>query len=251
MLPLVSIVITVYNRQNYLPKAIESILTQSYSNFELLIWDDGSTDKSLTIAHHYAQQDDRIRVLAAPHQGRGISIASACAEAKGKYLGLVDSDDLLGQTAIEETVQILETQPKIGMVYTDYILIDKNAKYLGVGETCKIPYDREKLLTTFMVFHFRLKRRSVYESVGGFDPDFKYAQDYDLCLKISEVAEIYHLSEVRYYYRQHEDAISTENRIDQLLHSKRAIQNAMTRRGMDDQYGLEFKFFANCTIYKK
>jgi glycosyltransferase involved in cell wall biosynthesis len=251
MLPLVSIVITVYNRENYLPKAIESILTQTYSNFELIIWDDGSTDKSLTIAHHYAQQDDRIRVIAAPHQGRGISIASACAEAKGEYLGLVDSDDLLGQTAIEETVQILETQPKIGMVYTDYILIDKNAKYLGVGETCKIPYDREKLLTTFMVFHFRLKRRSVYESVGGFDPDFKYAQDYDLCLKISEVAEIYHLPQVRYYYRQHEDAISTENRIEQLLHSKRAIQNAMTRRGMDDEYGLEFKFFANCTVFKK
>ncbi len=251
MLPLVSIVITVYNRENYLPKAIESILTQTYSNFELLIWDDGSTDKSLTIAHHYAQQDDRIRVIAAPHQGRGISIASACAEAKGEYLGLVDSDDLLGQTAIEETVQILEAQPKIGMVYTDYILIDKTAKYLGVGETCKIPYDREKLLTTFMVFHFRLKRRGVYESVGGFDPDFKYAQDYDLCLKISEVAEIYHLPQVRYYYRQHEDAISTENRIEQLLHSKRAIQNAMTRRGMDDEYGLEFKFFANCTIFKK
>jgi glycosyltransferase involved in cell wall biosynthesis len=251
MLPLVSIVITVYNRENYLPKAIESILAQTYSNFELLIWDDGSTDKSLTIAHHYAQQDDRIRVIAAPHQGRGISIASACAEAKGKYLGLVDSDDLLGQTAIEETVQILETQPKIGMVYTDYILIDKNAKYIRVGETCKIPYDREKLLTTFMVFHFRLKRRSVYESIGGFDPDFKYAQDYDLCLKISEVAEIYHLPQVRYYYRQHEDAISTENRIEQLLHSKRAIQNAMTRRGMNDEYGLEFKFFANCTIFKK
>ena len=251
MLLLVSIIITVYNRENYLPKAIESILAQTYTHFELLIWDDGSTDQSLAISHHYAQQDDRIRVIAAPHQGRGISVSSACAEAKGEYLGIVDSDDLLGQTAIEETVQILENKPEIGMVYTDYILIDKDTKYLGIGEICKIPYDREKLLTTFMVFHFRLKRRNVYESVGGFDPDFKYAQDYDLCLKISEVTEIHHLPEVCYYYRQHKDTISTENRIEQLLYSKNAIQNAMTRRGMDDEYGLEFKFFANCTIFKK
>jgi glycosyltransferase involved in cell wall biosynthesis len=138
MSPPVSLIITTYNRQNYLPQAIESILTQTYPHFELLIWDDGSTDRSLEVAHHYAHQDPRIRVIAAHHQGRGISIAAACAQTQSEYLGLVDSDDLLGSTALAETVQILNSRPEIGMVYTDYVLIDQNGKYISDGETAII-----------------------------------------------------------------------------------------------------------------
>jgi len=70
MIPLVSIIITVYNRENYLGAAIESILNQTFPDFELLIWDDGSTDKSVPIANSYAQKDKRVRVVAAPHTGR-------------------------------------------------------------------------------------------------------------------------------------------------------------------------------------
>jgi hypothetical protein len=93
MSPLVSLVITVYNREQYLSDAIESILTQTYTDFELLIWDDGSTDDSVEIAQHYATQDKRIRVIAAPHQGRAPALKAAMAEATGTYVGWVDSDD--------------------------------------------------------------------------------------------------------------------------------------------------------------
>jgi GT2 family glycosyltransferase len=134
------------------------------------------------------------------------------------------------------------------MVYTDHIVIDQHDKYVRYGETCAIPYSPTQLLTAFMTFHFRLKRRSVYEAIGGFDPSFPYAQDYDLCLKLSEATEIYHHPKPLYHYRQHDSAISSEHRIEQLLNSKRAIQNAMTRRGMDDEYGLEFRFLSNCIM---
>jgi glycosyltransferase involved in cell wall biosynthesis len=251
MLPLVSIIITVYNRERYLSKTIESILTQTYQNIELLIWDDGSTDKSVEIAQYYRQQDNRIRVITSSHQGRGRSVAEACAQANGEYLGLVDSDDLLAKRAVEETSAILNCQPSIGTVYTDYIMIDDNDQSLGDGITCEMPYSREGLLTTFMVFHFRLKRRTVYESIGGFDPEFNYAQDYDLCLKLSEITEIYHHKQKLYYHRQHKNSISVEHRIEQLLYSKQAIQNAMTRRGMDEEYGLEFTFHATSKIFRK
>jgi glycosyltransferase involved in cell wall biosynthesis len=246
---LVSIITTVYNREKHLPKAIESVLAQTYSNFELIIWDDGSTDNSLEIAYFYAEQDSRIRIVPAIHQGRGNAVANACATSKGVYLGLLDSDDLLVETAIEEAVSCLEKDEKLGLVYTDYIVIDEKDKFKQYGPTCEIPYSKERLLVEFMVFHFRLFRRSTYEKVGGFEHEFTYCQDYDLCLKISEVSDILHLRRPLYYYRQHRKSISFEKRIEQLLFGKRAIENALARRGLTEEYELEFQIFARCTLY--
>jgi glycosyltransferase involved in cell wall biosynthesis len=94
----------------------------------LLIWDDGSTDDSVDIATHYAQQDKRLRLVAAPHQGQTRSLKQAIAQTTAPYLGWVDSDDLLAPTALEETVTLLEQHPTIGLVYTDYTVIDKQGK---------------------------------------------------------------------------------------------------------------------------
>ncbi|HBL10267.1 MAG TPA: filamentous hemagglutinin, partial [Cyanobacteria bacterium UBA11162] len=99
----ISIIITTYNRDRYLGGAIESVLSQTQGDFELLIWDDGSTDNSLAIAHDYATRDQRIRVVGAKHQGRGISLKEAIAQTHGTYIGWVDSDDLLAPTALAET----------------------------------------------------------------------------------------------------------------------------------------------------
>jgi glycosyltransferase involved in cell wall biosynthesis len=249
--PKVSIITTIYNRADFLPQAIESVLSQTYPKLELILWDDGSNDDSLAIAHHYAAQDPRIRVIAAEHQGRGPAIAQACALATGDYLGLVDSDDLLAATALTETVSYLEQHPAIGMVYTDYIVIATDNSIKGYGEHGKIPYDKDRLLTEFIIFHFRLMRTSVYQQIGGFDPAFMYCQDYDLCLRVSEVIEIAQLNQPLYYYRHHTQSISCEKRIEQIFYSKQAIENALQRRGMADDYDLEFQIFARCSLYKK
>ncbi len=251
MSELVSVITTVYNRDRYLPKAIESVLTQTYPNFELIIWDDGSSDRSLEIARYYAQQDNRIRVIASTHQGRGHAIANACLVSKGVYLGLLDSDDLLSETALEETILYLHQNPATGLVYTDYLVIDENDKVKQYGPTCRVPYSPEKLLTEFMVFHFRLFRRSLYDFVGGFDPTFTYCQDYDLCLKISESSEIAQLQRPLYHYRQHQQSISFEKRVEQLLFGKRAVEEALQRRGLSEEYELEFQIFARCTLFRQ
>ncbi len=248
---LVSIVTTVYNRDRYLTRAIESVLSQQYQDFEYIIWDDGSTDKSLDIAQYYASQDSRIKVVAADHQGRGISISEACKLAKGKYLGLVDSDDLIAVDCLTETVDFLSQNTQVDLVYTDYLVVDANEKVKQYGPSCAIEYSPEKLLTDFMIFHFRLMKRSTFEKVGGFDPAFECGQDYDLCLRLSEFAEIQHLKKPLYYYRQHTGSISFEKRVDQLLFGKQAIENAIKRRGLDMDFDLEFQIFARCTLYKK
>ncbi|MCA1995132.1 MAG: glycosyltransferase, partial [Coleofasciculus sp. S288] len=163
----ISLIITVYNRERYLSAAIASVLFQTHRHFELLIWDDGSTDRSLDIALTYAKRDSRVRVVAAEHQGEAASRKAAVEQTTGTYIGWVDSDDLLASTALQETVAVLDTNPDVGLVYTDYWTIDANNQVTHYGKRCHIPYSKDELLCKFMTFHFRLIRRSVFDQVGG------------------------------------------------------------------------------------
>ena len=107
-----------------------------------------------------------MRVVAAAHRrGRGQALKEVIAATKGKYLGWVDSDDLLHPQALAETIAVLKSQPEVGMVYTNYLVIDEQGQVRGLGSRCQIPYSPERLLIDFMTFHFRLMRREVYHSV--------------------------------------------------------------------------------------
>lgn len=151
MIPQTSIIITVYNRDRYLESTIQSVLAQTCQDFELIIWDDGSTDRSVEIAQHYAAQDKRIRLIAAPHQGRAQALQSAMAEAIGTYVGLVDSDDLLAPNALEATTAFLDANPDVGMVYTSYMVIDEKGQIVGPGQRCTIPYSKDRLLGSLQI----------------------------------------------------------------------------------------------------
>ena len=248
---------TVYNRQNYLDQALNSIINQTYPQWLLTIWDDGSIDSSPDIARRYAQLDQRIRFIPAPHTGRQYALRDAIVSNTQSYdyLAWVDSDDILAPDALAATVAILDRSPlvqaklstntfdnqssQIGMVYTNHLIIDEHSKILGLGARCQTPYSKDRLLTDFMTFHFRLMRREVYDLVGGIDLEFPQAQDYDICLKISEVTEIYHLQQPLYYYRTHPDTISQAQRGKQIERAGAAVKNALVRRGLSDHYYLD------------
>jgi glycosyltransferase involved in cell wall biosynthesis len=234
----VSLAIAIYNRESYLPGTIESILTQTYPHFELILWDDSSTDSSLKIAQHYATLDARVRVVAAAHQGFTPALKSALALTVGTYLGWVDSDDLLAPTALAETVAVLDSHPDKGLVYTDYQLIDEQDQGVGMGGRCTTPYDKNQLLVQFMVFHFRLMRRSVFEQVGGIDRVSGLVPDYDLCLRLSEVTEFYPLKQCLYSYRLHAASMSEQKQQQTIQDSKQAVNRALQRRGLADRYEL-------------
>ncbi|MEQ9670177.1 CHAT domain-containing protein [Coleofasciculus sp. G2-EDA-02] len=235
----ISLVITTYNRERYLGAAIDSILAQTWGDFELIVWDDGSTDGSVTIAQDYAKRDQRVRVIAAEHLGRVVSLQRAIAKTTGSYIGWVDSDDFLAPTALAETAAILDTQPDVGMVYTDYLDIHKNGKVISYGQRCRVPYSKQRLLTNFMTFHFRLIRRSVFDRVGGIDLQAEYAEDYDLCLRLSETTEIAHISQPLYYYRSNPDSLSYQNRVQQISHCHAAMRRALQRRGLSDRWEVD------------
>ncbi|OKH33702.1 hypothetical protein NIES2119_22540 [[Phormidium ambiguum] IAM M-71] len=237
----ISLVIITYNREHYLNAAIESVLAQTKDDFELLIWDDGSTDNSVEIAQNYAKNDRRIKVIAAKHQGETLSRKAAISQTTGEYLGWVDSDDLLAPTALAETATILDLNPEIGLVYTDYIDIAEDGEIIGYGERCRIPYSPEGLLVDFMTFHFRLFRRSVYEQVGGIDESVKYAPDYDLCLKLAEVTEVKHINQPLYYYRNHSESITQQQQLAVIRYSQHIINQALLRRGLIDRFSLKLQ----------
>ncbi|NJO24858.1 MAG: glycosyltransferase [Bacteroidia bacterium] len=226
-MPVVSVIMTVYNRKRYLAEAIESVLAQTYKNFELLLWDDGSTDDSLKVAKTYTMKDDRIQVFAGQHQGRVRSLKAAHAAARGQYLAWVDSDDRLAPTALAETVEVLEINPKVGLVYTDYQVIDAVGQVQGMGKRCQIPYSRDRLLIDFMTFHFRLIRHAAFIQAGGINPSFTAAVDYDLCLRLSEVTEVHHLARSLYFYRTHPESMSSASRIEQIYCARDAINKAL------------------------
>lgn len=236
----VSLIISVYNRQGFLPTAIESALAQTYGDFELLIWDDGSTDNSVEIAESYAKHDGRVRVIAAEHQGIAPALKAAILQMTGRYLGWVDSDDALAPTALEQTIALLNAHPNVGMVYTNYEVIDEQGKVLGLGSRCQTPYSKDQLLVEFMTFHFRLLRRSVYDQIGGLDSSYERAEDYDLCLRLSEVTDVLHLAQPLYYYRRHAENI-TNNQLEQIRWAYHASTQALQRRGLDKQYKIDLR----------
>jgi glycosyltransferase involved in cell wall biosynthesis len=230
--PAVTLVIPFYNREGYLGPAIASVQAQSRSDFELILWDDGSTDGSLEMARRHAAEDPRLRVVAAPHRGQTPSLRDALTQARGRYVGWVDSDDLLAPGALAATTAVLDAEPAVGLVYTSYATIDAAGQVTGHGLRCQIPYSPDRLLVDFMLFHFRLLRRSVYERVGGLDEAFARAQDYELCLRLAEVTEIRHVPKVLYYHRVHDGSVSNAEQVQQILCCKEAVTRALARRGL-------------------
>jgi len=234
MAAIASLIMPMYNGSRYLSLAIESVLAQTTRDFELVIWDDGSEDESFSIALDYAQRDPRVKAFTTEHKGHAASLNAATAHTSGRYIGWVDCDDLLAPTALEETILVLDWHSNVGLVYTDYIVIDEQGIERKPGGRCAIPYSKEGLLESFMTFHFRLFRRSLFEQVGRVDETFECAVDYDLCLRLSEITEFMHLKKPLYYYRSHADNVSHQKRERQNSCSLRAVSQAKQRRGLSE-----------------
>ena len=247
----ISLVIPAYNRERFVTQAINSVLAQTWKDFELIVWDDGSTDGTLAAARAAAGGDPRARVIAAGHRGIAPSLNAAIRQTSGQYVGWVDSDDSLAPAALAETAAVLDANPDVGMVYTSYVTMDEAGRVRGPGSRCRIPYSPRRLLVDFMTFHFRLIRRSVFQQVGGVDETLSSAEDYDLCLRLSEVTEIRHVDKPLYAYRVHDDSESQAGRVRQILGAQEAINRALKRRGMDATHELRVQIVGKFSLREK
>ncbi len=132
-------------------------------------------------------------------------------------------------------------EPQLQVVYTDYQVIDAADQVKSYGRRCRIPYSKDRLLLDFMTFHFRLIRRSVFEQASGIDDEFQCAEDYDLCLRLSEITEIRRIQKPLYHYRIHPESVSHEMRLEQVQWSREAISRALERRGLSERFEVDLQ----------
>jgi glycosyltransferase involved in cell wall biosynthesis len=223
--PLVSVIIIFWNAEAFLAEAIASVLAQTYPDWELLLVDDGSSDGSPAIAQQaVATAPERMRYLCHPeHANRGMSASRnlGIAHAQGTYLAFLDADDVWFPQTLEEQVEILQEQPKAGMVYgpiqwwyswTDRPE-DRDRDYVEcLGVPANTLVGPPRLLSLILrnraaVPSGLLLRRDLIERVGGFEDAFRGEyEDQVFCAKVCLNADVFASDRCWYRYRQHPDS---------------------------------------------
>lgn len=202
--PLVSVLIPVYNRGKYFAEAIESILHQSYKNWELIISDDCSTDNSLEIAHEYEKKDKRISVYQnAENLGQFRNRNKVASYAKGKYLKYLDSDDILYFFGLELLVKSMEAFPEAGFGVMSLFLDEGEKPYpilFCPEETYNAYFSKGALLNvgpSGCIF-----KADVFRQLGGFK-NIPYAGDTDFMLTIGALHPCVRIQKGFFFWRVH------------------------------------------------
>ena len=233
-LPTFSICIPVYNvEEKWLRKCIQSIQKQWYTNWQLCMADDCSTDENVrTVLKEYAQVDNRINIVYRYKNGH-ISEAtnSALQIATGEFIVLVDNDDELAPNALYEVAKILQDHRHLDVIYSDEDKIDENGN--RTNPYFKPDYCPDTLLSYNYISHMGVYRRTLIEQIGGFRKGVEASQDYDLLLRVIELTEnIYHIPKILYHWR----AISGSTALDgaeksyAYIAGKKALEDRVKRR---------------------
>ena len=231
MHPQVSVVMSVYNGEEYLEEAIKSILAQTFHDFEFIIMDDGSTDATIDILHKYETIDDRIRVYHQANSGLTASLNNGCQIAQGKYIARLDHDDVSVSARLERQVEFLERNPSVALVGTAFVLTGPTG--LPV-RTVHFPSEdhqiKELLLSYNCICHSTvMMRKDALQSLGGYRTAALYAEDYDLWIRMTERYALANLLEMMVYRRVHPTQVSLTN-IEQQVISVVGVQAAARER---------------------
>lgn len=204
--PNVSVIMPCYNQGHYLNAAVESVLHQTYQNFEIIIINDGSTDlESIQILKNF--QSPKTVILHTNNQGPSAARNVGIRHAQGKFILPLDADDRIEKTYLEKAVWLLEEQPDLGIVYCQ-------AEFFGAKTgKCDLPgYNFPGILLGNMIFNSSLYRRSDWEAVGGYNENMIHGwEDYDFWLSIIELGRrVVQIPEALYFYRQVPQSRSTQ-----------------------------------------
>jgi len=196
--PTVSVITAVYNAEKTLAQTIESVLSQTFEDFEYILVDDCSNDRSLQIMEEYARKDSRIKILKNKTNLKQAKTRNrAIRESKGKYIANIDSDDLMKKDKLEKQVKFMEKNPNVDICYTGYTVIDKDGNIISDVEP--LEWDEERMLNKQNLLNNNtiMMRRGVF-----YDGNWEYADDYSTWLSALKVGKkIRPLKENLTYYR--------------------------------------------------
>ena len=209
MSPNVSVVMSVYNGEKYLRPAIESILNQTFSDFEFIIIDDGSTDESAAIINSY--NDARIRLIQQENKGLTLALNVGLRAARGKYIARMDADDISHPSRLARQLAYLSQHSEVGVLGTAVQIIDDSGNASGKS---RYPTSHEvirwHLCFNDPIMHPTvMMRRGVVIRAGGYNADMVTAQDYDLWRRLSNVTRLANMNDVLLFLRRHKNSVSS------------------------------------------
>lgn len=236
--PLLSVLIANYNNGCYLQEAIDSIIAQSYRNWEVVIVDDKSPDNSIEVYNRY-KDDTRFHVYYNDeNEGVGFTKRRCVEMAGGDLCGFIDPDDVLvGTDVFDVMVQTHTNHPNASMVYSGMYRADENLNILKESPGMTIEEGSSALQTCSWPIHpFLTFKKEMYDRTEGIDAFMRNAEDYDLYYKLEEVGEIIHLDCIQYIQRNNPHSISlNDNSYKSNAWHVYACINAMKRRGLTDE----------------
>jgi glycosyl transferase family 2 len=207
---LVSVVLPVRNGEAYVSYAIESIVSQTFDDFELLVFDDGSTDRTPQILNELAQRDSRMRVVHTEPRGLVRTLNEAFSQAGGKYIARMDADDIAVAERLQVQVSALECDSRLGLVGAAIRVISDG---LDRGYIVRYPradaeIRRRLALGSTFAHPVVMLRKSVFDRTGGYRTELLHAEDYDLWLRVAEISQMANLDRMLLYYRAHANQVS-------------------------------------------
>jgi hypothetical protein len=232
-----SVIMSVFNGQAFLSEAIESILGQTFREFEFVIIDDGSTDKTSEIISAYASRDARMRIFCHKNKGRAESLNIGISLAKANYIARMDADDVAPPQRLQNQVDFMERHPGVGLLGGAVELINTRGQ---VFKTVRPPSQdseiRSAMFSRNPIFHSSvLMRKEVVLAAGGYRKALLDADDYDLFLRIGERSRFAALAKPVLQYRIHANQVSVQNLRRQVLCMLAASAAASLRkRGSPD-----------------
>ncbi len=206
-MPQVSIIVPSYNRAEFIPATLDSILAQSFKDFELIFVDDGSTDNTEAILFKYTTQDSRVKYIKQANSERAVARTNGMKQAQGNYFALVDSDDIWYANKLEKQIEVLESQAEIVFCYAAVNRINLDGKRVKTaprqhqGHSGYIYSDL--LIRNFIPSVTPVFRREIFDKVGAQNTEFIPYEDWDFWLRISLEGKFFHIKESLGDYRLH------------------------------------------------
>lgn len=212
---LVSVILPAYNAASFLSETIESVLSQTFADWNLLIVDDGSTDDTIKIANRYCQQDSRIKLFTQANQGVSVARNNGIQMTQGEFIAFLDADDQWLPEKLAAHIQHLSLRPNLGVSFGRVEFITYEGKLTGQFSNSR--------LTDLEPKHFLYEypattmsnlvvRREVFKQIGGFDQNMNYAEDLDWAFRVmcSKRWQIEGINRVLMQYRNNETGLSSE-----------------------------------------
>lgn len=237
-LPLFSILVANYNNGKHFQDCFDSLLSQSYKNFEVIIIDDCSTDNSVKTIEKMIEKDSRFKLWTnEKNKGCGYTKNRCVTLAQGEICGFLDPDDAITSNAIEIMVNEHNNNPKCSVIYSNFLFCDEKLNTISANKTHQVVNGK----TDFYNFegsisHFASFKKELYSKTSGINKNLMRAVDQDLYLKLYDIAPVKHIEKELYLYRIHEGGISTNHNAEKAFYWHwTVIQDRCNRLGINPE----------------